>query len=112
MPPLTSKQKLTMGLYVGLLTLVILLLWAYFLKFEFKQVISEKPEEAAWFAEVKKEFGQIASSSKNFLNQAKKNLAEPSLVSPTTTGQATTTLSAEAKQLLLDKAKQELEKNN
>lgn len=89
MPPLTSKQKLAMGLYVGLLTAVILLIWAYFLKFEFKGAISEKPEEAAWFNEVKKEFSQIASSSKNFLNQAKNNSAQ---------------------QLLLDKAKQELEK--
>ena len=91
MPPLTSQQKLAMGLYVGLLTLVILLLWGYFLKFEFKQVLSEKPEEATWFNEVKKEFGAIASSSKNFLNQAKNNSAP---------------------QLLLDKAQQELEKQN
>lgn len=80
-----------MGLYVSLLTIVILLLWAYFLKFEFKQAVLEKPEEAAWFNEVKKEFGAIASSSKNFLNQAKNNSAQ---------------------RLLLDKAKQELEKQN
>jgi len=106
--PLTPKQKLTIGLYVGLLTAVIFLLWLYFLKFEFKKSLSGKSEEAAWFNVVKQEVGQMASSSKDFFKQAKERLNESTSASPTTS-QATSTLSGQAQRLLLDQAKQELE---
>lgn len=61
----TREQKFTIGVYVGLLTLVVLGIWIYFFKFEIKSAPGKQDQQASTFSQLKDRFNQFLQENKN-----------------------------------------------
>jgi hypothetical protein len=66
MPQPTREQKITIGMYVALLTLIVLGIWIYFIKYEVRALPAKKDQQDS-------SFGQLRNSLIQFVDESKKN---------------------------------------
>jgi len=102
MPKPTPKQKMAVGIYVTALSLVILLIWGFFLKQEFKSSASsakQKPDDT--FSQMLSNFKQMINSSRESLGQIKE--AGEQISVPTSTAE-TVEIPEDLKASIVEKA--------
>lgn len=73
MPAPSPEQKLKIGMYVGALTLVILIFWLLFLKAEINS--KQRPEDST-FKDISAKFQELWSKGASAVSQATENLKE------------------------------------
>ena len=74
MPRLTPKEKFTIGAYVALLTIAILIIWGFFLKYELKVDKSQESGDTTWLS-IKASLADLRLASEAGLEVLKKNVS-------------------------------------
>ena len=74
MPRLTPKEKFTIGAYVALLTIAILIIWGFFLKYELKVDKSQESGDTTWRS-IKASLADLRLASEAGLEVFKKNVS-------------------------------------
>ncbi|MBU1036503.1 hypothetical protein KKF32_00525 [Patescibacteria group bacterium] len=67
----TPRQKLTIGLYVGVLSIIVLVIWGFFLKYEFKTAATKTAELDNTFSDIGEKFESFFSQGKEIINNTK-----------------------------------------